>query len=209
MKRTAKPSFQKNCLLFIIGLTPVCFIGAVILPAIGYFLSKGDPVRKSDAIVILSGDDGARVREAAALYQAGNGTYLVITKTDDEDIGEQRTYSEKLMRIAITEGIPQDSILFTEKIAIDTIAEAKSVLQLAQTRNLNSLLVITSPYHVRRASCIYYQIFAGKNIEISVRGVQNSWYRPTTWFLSVEGWKQTTQELAGLFYLFINPGQLK
>lgn len=209
MAGPSKPTVQKGCLLFILGISLVCLLSAITLPALGYFLSTGDPVRKADAIVILSGDDGARVREAAAIYKAGNGTYLVITKTDDEDIGEQKTYSEKLMRIAITEGVPQDSILLTNEIAIDTIAEAKSVFQLAQVRNLHSLLIITSPYHVRRASYIYNHIFAGKDIEVSVHGVRDSWYRPTEWFLSVDGWKRTTQEVAGLVYLLFDPGQLK
>lgn len=195
-----------SCLLRSILILAVLSVSAIcLLVGVGIYLSRGDPVRSVDALVVLSGDEGDRIRMAARLYEDRVGNYVVITKTDNEEIGEQRTYSQKLMRIAITEGVPQDAILFTDGFAGNTIDEARATLKLSRERNLNSLLVVTGPYHVRRTSLIFRHVFAEEGIKIRVMGVSDSWYRPTTWFLHVRGWQQTISELAGIIAFKINP----
>jgi len=173
----------------------------LFLVGVGAYLSVGDRVQPVDAIVVLSGDEGERVIEAAEWYSKGYGEYLVITKTDTEEIGEQKTYSENLLRIAIDQGVPQDSILFSEGMAGNTFEEAQAVLELVKIRNIKSILIITDTFHTRRAKMIFNRVFDGEEIEISIHAVKNSWYKPYNWFLSIDGWKQTISEFGGLFVL--------
>jgi len=194
-------NFFKGCLGINVIILSGILIVFMILVGVGSFLSVGDPVKPVDAIVVLSGDEGVRITEASDWYLRGYGKYLLITKTDDEEIGEQKTYSEKLMRIAIELGVPQDSILFSEGMASNTIEEAKAVLLVAKTRNIKSILVITDPYHTRRADIIFDLEFKDQEIDTYVHGVRNSWYQPYSWFLKVSGWRVTISELAGLFFL--------
>jgi len=193
--------FLNGCLGINVIILSGILIVFMILVGVGSFLSVGDPVKPVDAIVVLSGDEGVRITEASDWYLRGYGKYLLITKTDDEEIGEQKTYSEKLMRIAIELGVPQDSILFSEGMASNTIEEAKAVLLVAKTRNIKSILVITDPYHTRRADIIFDLEFKDQEIDTYVHGVRNSWYQPYSWFLKVSGWRVTISELAGLFFL--------
>lgn len=186
-------------------LSALVIISLCLVIGTGFYLSNGDPIRQVDALVVLSGDEGDRVRTAARLYQDRTGNYLIITKTDNEEIGEQQTYSEKLMRIAIEDGVPQDAILFTDGIAEDTFAEAQAILTLSQQRNLQSLLVVTGPYHVRRTSLIFRHVFEDTHIKIRVTAVADSWYKPLTWFLSLRGWQQTVSEVLGIIAFRINP----
>ncbi len=191
-------------LIVIIGIAAfLCLLTGMI--ATGLFLNAGDKIEKVDAIVVLSGDEGERVREAARLFKAGYASYLIITKTDSEDIGEGRTYSEKLMRIAMAEGVAADSILFSEGKATNTIDEAHAVMLVSRQRNLSSLLVVTGPYHVRRAKIIFQKIAAEDGIKILASGVQDSWYHPASWFLSLRGWRQTVSELLGLAVITVQP----
>lgn len=194
-------NFFKSCLGINVIILSGILIVFMILVGVGSFLSVGDPVKPVDAIVVLSGDEGVRIKEASDWYLRGYGKYLLITKTDDEEIGEQKTYSEKLMRIAIELGVPQDSILFSEGMASNTIEEAKAVLLVAKTRNINSILVVTDPYHTRRADIIFDLEFKDQEIDTYVHGVRNSWYQPYSWFFRVSGWRVTISELAGLFFL--------
>jgi len=201
INRRTVSAFLLIIIIAILGI--VCLLGGLV--GTGLFLNAGDKIQKVDAIVVLSGDEGERVREAARLYKAGYASYLVITKTDNEEIGEDRTYSEKLMRIAMEGGVPSDSILFSEGMATNTIEEAHAVVLLAQKRNLSSLLVVTGPYHVRRARLIFRKIAARAEIKTLATGVQDSWYHPTTWFLSQRGWRQTVSEVLGLAAITIQP----
>jgi uncharacterized SAM-binding protein YcdF (DUF218 family) len=194
-------NFFKGCLGINVIILSGILIVFMILVGVGSFLSVGDPVKPVDAIVVLSGDEGVRIKEASDWYLRGYGKYLLITKTDDKKKEEKKTYSEKLMRIAIELGVPQDSILFSEGMASNTIEEAKAVLLVAKTRNINSILVVTDPYHTRRADIIFDLEFKDQEIDTYVHGVRNSWYQPYSWFFRVSGWRVTISELAGLFFL--------
>ncbi len=175
----------------------------ILFWAAGSFLITGDPIKNVDAIVVLSGDEGARVKDASKLFRSGFAKYLIITKSDHEDIQENRTNSEKMMRIAIEEGVASDSILFTNQEAGDTIGEAQEVLAVANQRQINSLLVITDPYHTRRVKIIFNRIFKDDDISISVHGVSDHWYKSYNWFFSIEGWKKTIDEYAALLFFAV------
>ncbi len=194
----------KGCVLFPLGFFLLGFLIWIGMVMAGAFLIVGDRVKPVDAIVVLSGDEGERVTEAAKWYKDGFGSYFVITKTHTEDIGEGRTYSEKLMRFAIEGGVPQDSILFTEGEATSTIEEAQAVKLLAQQRNINSILVITAPYHTRRTEIIFDKEFRDSDIKVFVHPVEDSWYKPMTWYFDQQGWRQTIAEYGSLFIIWFN-----
>lgn len=197
-------SFLNGCLLFCIIVFLLLIVGWGSLIGAASFLNVGGRVKPVDAIVVLSGDDGDRILEAVKWYNKNYGNYFVITKTHTEDIGEGQTYSEKLMRLAMEGGIPADSILFTEGEASSTVEEAKAIKQLAQQRNIESILVITAPYHTRRTTIIFDREFADVDIKVLVHPVEDSWYKPLTWYLSSEGWRQTIAEYGSLFLIWAN-----
>lgn len=200
------PPSKKPCgcftvILFMIMMFVLVWSGLIMA---GSYLIVGDRVKPVDAIVVLSGDDGDRVKEAILWYKQGYGKNFIITKTHTEEIGENRTYSEMLQRIAIDGGVPADSIYVTSGESATTAEEAKAVKLLMHQRNINSILVITAPYHTRRTKIIFNQEFKGTKIKVLVHPVEKSWYKPTTWYFSVQGWRQTLAEYGGLFYLWIN-----
>jgi len=202
-KSSAKDkSLFGGCLLFILVMICILFLSWFGLIFAGSFLIVGDRVKPVDAIVVLSGDEGDRVEEAIKWYQKGYGKYFVITKTHTEEIGEWQTYSEKLMRIAINAGVPADSMLVTEGESSSTLEEAQAVKILAKQRNITSILVITAPYHTRRTEIIFDREFKDTEINISIHPVEDGWYKPTTWYFSTQGWRQTLAEYGSLFLIW-------
>ncbi|MBE0685760.1 MAG: YdcF family protein [Anaerolineaceae bacterium] len=197
----SKPFFQ-GCLILLLVILVVFILVWVGFIGAGAYLIVGDRVKPVDAIVVLSGDEGERVEEAIKWYEKGYGKYFVVTKTHTEDIGEGRTYSEMLMRIAIDAGVPADSILVTEGESSSTIEEAMAVKVVANQRNIYSILVITAPYHTRRTQIIFNREFKETEIKVLVHPVEDSWYKPLTWYLSSLGWRQTLAEYASLFLIW-------
>ncbi|PKO10847.1 MAG: hypothetical protein CVU40_04140 [Chloroflexi bacterium HGW-Chloroflexi-2] len=197
-------SLLQGCLIFLLVILVVFILVWVGLIGAGAYLIVGDRVKPVDAIVVLSGDEGDRVEEAIKWYEKGYGKYLVITKTHTEDIGEGQTYSEKLMRIAIDAGVPADSMFVTAGESSSTIEEAMAVKVLAKQRNITSLLVITAPYHTRRTQMIFNREFKDSDIKVLVHPVEESWYKPLTWYLSPQGWRQTLAEYASLLLIWFN-----
>jgi len=184
----------------------VIFVALIwfLLILFGSFLIVGDKVKQVDAIAVLSGDEGERVNEAINLFFEGYGKYFVITKTDTEEIGENLTYSETLKRIAIDGGVASDSIFITSGQSTSTIEEAGAIKQLALQRNIQSILIVTAPYHTRRTKLIFSEVFKDSDILVSVHPVKNSWYNPLTWYFFADGWKLTLNEYGGLIYLWWN-----
>lgn len=195
-------SCLKNCILFVLinfifgFLIWIGFVGAAS------FLIVEDQVEPVDAIMVLSGDEGDRVNAGVQWYKNGYGKNFIITKTDNEYIGEGQTYSEKLQRMAIDAGVPADSIYITEGEASTTFEEAQAVKILANQRNINSILVVTAPYHTRRTRIIFADEFKDTDIKIIVYPVEDSWYRPISWYLSAQGWRQTFTEYASLLLIW-------
>jgi uncharacterized SAM-binding protein YcdF (DUF218 family) len=192
---------QTLTLFFLINFLFVIIVWVGLVGAASYLIVK-DRVKPVDAIVVLSGDEGDRVDEAVKWYKNGFGNYFVITKTHTEYIGEGQTYSEKLQRMAIDAGVPADSIFITEGEASTTIEEAQAVKILANQRNIKSILVITAPYHTRRARIIFNQEFKDSDVKVLVHPVEDSWYKPINWYLTAQGWRQTFTEYGSLLVIW-------
>jgi uncharacterized SAM-binding protein YcdF (DUF218 family) len=197
-------SLLQGCLIFLLVILVVFILVWVGLISAGAYLIVGDRVKPVDAIVVLSGDEGDRVEEAIKWYEKGYGKYFVITKTHTEDIGEGQTYSEMLMRIAIDAGVPADSMFVTAGESSSTKEEAMAVKVLAKQRNITSILVVTAPYHTRRTQMVFNREFKDSEIKVLVHPVEDSWYKPLTWYLSPQGWRQTLAEYASLILIWFN-----
>ncbi len=181
-----------GCLL-IPGMIAGIFILLVIIGAI---LIVGDPVEKVDAAVILSGDDGDRLEHALVLSESDFFHKLVITNTS-------RTTNARLRQEAISGGFDRSDIYFTSSQVNSTYDEAKAVLELAQNKGWQKLMVITDPFHSLRTSTIFRDVFRGSEIEIAVHPVAGHWFRASTWFMTSEGWRYTILEYTKLFSYLI------
>jgi len=115
--------------------------------------------QKSDVIIVLSGDSGARLAYGVELYQEGYADKLLLSGSMNMQ-----------MNYPTPEGIPKSSFLL-ETQSRTTFENAKYSLKLLQERGYKSAIVVTSPYHTRRASIIFAQVFKG--IDITICAVPN------------------------------------
>jgi uncharacterized SAM-binding protein YcdF (DUF218 family) len=131
-----------------------------------YLIVNEEP-KPADLIIVLIGDKG-RLEEGVRLYQLGYANKILFTA-----VGAQRMASQ-----AQSLGVTEDHILLEEK-AWTTFGEAKYSSNIMRDQGFKSAIVVTSPYHTRRASIIFGQFFKGDNLTICSVPYDSS--TPTNW----------------------------
>lgn len=139
-------------LAVVVGYTPL-----IIGPAKAFIRTDPLPAH-ADAVVALSagvtpdgyvGQQGLdRLLKALALVKAGVAPRLVITREERTTLGVTYSTQHDQLQLAALAGVPQ--IISTSK-ARSTHDEALGVARLAQEGRWTRVVVVTSPFHSRRA----------------------------------------------------------
>src|SRR5256885_4788185 len=128
----------------------------LVLVGVGHYLAVADPIARSDAIIAISGDTGARTDTAVILWKQGYAPVLIFSGASQDP---QSVASAELMkRSAVAAGVPAEAIL-VEPGSATTEENATNVAELMHARNLRTAILVTSPYHQRRASILFEREF--------------------------------------------------
>ena len=177
----------------------VSLVTAVALVAPGIVLDTPQPAPKaSDAIVVISGDEQmARFLEGVNLYQRGLGQYLVFSGAAYDN----GTSNADVMRsLAVKHGVPAGAIL-EESHGEDTWGNAVYTRQVLEDHGLHSAILVTSPYHARRARLTFDAAYAGSGIALMVHAAPDSQWRKLSWWQQPETRRLTFTELQKLAYI--------
>lgn len=128
---------------------------------IGSWLAVEDPLAKVDAIVVISGDTGARADTAVTLWKAGWAPLIVFSgaSVDPESVSS----AEIMRREALRQGVPESATL-VEPASATTEENAAEVAKLMAQRKLHSAILVTSPYHQRRAAFEFQRAFEPRGL---------------------------------------------
>lgn len=164
------------------------------LPAIGHFLVWADPLQPADAIVVLAGGGPHRVAHGVKLFQAGYAPWFIVTNQPLNTPGIRSHYVELMRTEAIWQGIPQEHILMAPEIVRTTYEEAIAVRRLAEEREFHSLIIVTDPFHTRRARMSFRDALRDTGVIISIQPANPSWYRADTWWQDQDALRETWTE---------------
>ncbi len=185
-----KVGFPGLFLLLII----VLISGYFGLRALGAYLIVSSDLQAANAIVVLSGGDESRMSEALQLYNENYARMIILTETGQTAEGYSELHSFDMRIVLLSNGVPSGNMLMTDHLVSSTRDEALAVKKLMISQQMKSAIIVTDPYHTRRALNIFKEIFKGMDIRLSIRPVHNSWYNSRTWFLKFDGWKYTILE---------------
>lgn len=140
-----------------------------------WLIKKDNPVR-ADALVILMGSIPDRILEAADLYKAGLADRVVIV---EESMGAYReletrgahiiSNTQQCRNAAIALGIPSENIIVLPGDARSTQQEAIKVREYMKARpGIDTILLVTSSNHTRRASMLFEKAFNKSGMQIVV-----------------------------------------
>ena len=202
--RTPRP---RTAVLAAIALAILCGVGAIVVLNAGRWLETQDPPRSADAIVVLGGGY-FRPLYAGELYRKGLAPRVIISRPRPDPatapyaaLGITLVPQDELYReVLVAMGVPGERIRTVDGTAISTFDEANLVRR-ALDASVRSLLVVTSPYHVRRARMIFTDVLAGSGVQIAVAGVPEEQI-PRRWWASQDSAREVLLEYAKLaFYL--------
>lgn len=136
------------------GLAGLLLLGAAL--DVYVFLQR-DETRPADAAIVLGaavfGDRPSpvlreRIHHAIDLYRAGTVSALIFSGGPGE--GDVASEGEIAARYALAEGVPAAAIL-VESTSTDTWGNLANAAALGRRQGLDSYLVVSTPYHMRRA----------------------------------------------------------
>lgn len=165
-----------------------------------------------DAIVILSGGYLylERTQRAIELFQQGHVSKIIAT-TDgtkgpwSNEKQRNPTYTELETEELQRAGIPIERIELVSYEIWSTYEEATVMRNYAQSHGLRSVLIITSPYHSRRALWVWRQVFAGSGIKIGMDYAPTGQQSPTPigWWWQSHGWQIVAGEYPKFVYYWL------
>jgi uncharacterized SAM-binding protein YcdF (DUF218 family) len=133
-------------------------------------------ITHSNVIIILGGDS-ERVPYGVNLYRSNYSDKIIVTGGLINIPRINSTWAELEKEEAIDMGVPQDNIFLVNK-SNTTYEDAQYSREVMLQNNFFSAIVVTSPYHMRRAAWIFGKVFKDDSIKLSYSPVNNSWFKP-------------------------------
>ena len=158
-----KKSLRKY-LYFIFFTSILIVVLSLFAVKAGDWLIVKDKLTQSDIILVLMGSPGDRILEARDIYLQGYSKRIVFIEDNDPGRKELKKEAGILLpndafrnkELAIKLGIPDSSIFILPGDANSTLEEAKILVQyIKENPSLDSIILITSSYHSRRAGIIF------------------------------------------------------
>jgi len=163
---------------------------------LGFYLSPQNELDKSDVIVVISGGETEeRVQEGVRLFQ-DEWAPLIIVSGAARDEGVSNAIMMKQM--AVNLGVAVSNIIVEEE-AQTTLENAKYVADIVKSKNIDSIILVTSPYHQRRAY-LNFRYFLGSDFKIINHSAEDSAWRKNGWWNSSWGRHLTLIELQKIIY---------
>ena len=184
--------FVVGFLTGVVVAVPLTIAGLV---GIGYALAVEDPLAKADAIVAISGDTGPRVATAVDLWKQGYAGVLVFSGGSLDPASAPS--AELMKRQAVRLGVPEEHII-VEPEAATTQQNARLVAQLMSEGGLRSAILVTSPYHQRRASMHFAREFSRHGLTFINHPAADPRWDRERWWLHESSRSLTVVELVKL-----------
>lgn len=190
---------------FLLGIAALVLVASVflfqpLLNSLGSALVRADDLEKCDAIVVLAGDyRGERMQTGIELWKRGFGTSLVFW-------GGQAywrfSYSDLYIEQLEAAGVPRESAVWSEKELSErsTVGEAREILRLLRERGFRSMILVTSPFHTRRAGWVFDREVGKHGIRVLVHPSGDSVVRLQGWWNDRESAKMIILEYQKLLF---------
>ncbi len=201
---------------YIAALFFVALIGCwiAIAPFLADQLVASRPLDKADAILVLSGSAEYTDRTHAGARAFTEGVAPRIFLTNDGSQGgwieahkRNPYFVERAFVELVNQGVPESAIEILPGFVHGTDDEANLVVVMAAERKLRSILLVTSPYHSRRALWTFERTSSRNNasLMIGVRTPPEGYRYPSrlNWWMTPYGWNSVGVEYVKFAYYWL------
>lgn len=158
----------------------------------------------ADVIVAISGGDtDARAREAIALYKQGWAPMIIFSGAAEDKQGISNAAA--MAAQAVGARVPESAILLDEA-SINTADNASQVRPIVEQRGFKRVMLVTSPYHQRRASIEFERRVGDIATVINHPTVSDRYWNADRWWTSPLGLWLGVSELVKVIVVSITHG---
>jgi uncharacterized SAM-binding protein YcdF (DUF218 family) len=146
---------------------------------VGFYLSPQSKLTKADVVVAISGGETTtRTKEAVKLYQDGWAPKLIFSGAA---LDPNSPSNARIMALAAEkEGVPASDI-YLDETSTNTRENATNVAVIMKDNGFNSLILVTSPYHQRRALITFRRALGSAAVIINHSSYDQAWRRSAWW----------------------------
>ena len=158
----------------------IVFGGWRLFLSLGHILHHEDPLAKADVIYVLGGTRVERAAEAADLYREGWAPLILLSRQISEPAevdlrarGLHIPTETQLQRDVLHQlGVPPQAIEEVTAELVATATEVEELAQLAERRQWNRMIVVTSKMHTGRSRLAMRRRFQSTGREIVMRATR-------------------------------------
>lgn len=178
-------------------------IGFAAFIGVGYYLSPQQSPQKADAIVVVSGGQTTtRAEKGIELFKQGIAKNIIFSGAA---LGDGPSNALAMREQAISQGISRDNI-FIDEISQNTYENALNSKKILEDLKAKKIVLVTSPYHQRRANQTFRAVLGSDYEVIGVSAFDDRWSKSQWWrrgfplFITVsELWKLAYVNLTGSY----------
>lgn len=174
------PLWKRPKVLALAGAV-LAFMLLVVAPPLASALVVQRPLAQPEAIVSLASHEWERLPRAAELAATHPGARVWLTEPPEVSPFNCHDCANRVERLA-SMGVDRERVEVLPIAHPGTYGEALAVRQHARATGIRRLLVVTSPYHTRRALATFEHAFAGDPVAIGIEPASAfAPFRPSQW----------------------------
>ena len=189
------PHRKKQWILALILFAIIVAVGPATCYLVMTPLVVRDQIDRADAIVVLNGNTEERVRHGVEVYSEGRAAVLIMS---GGNMIRGVPESHLMKDVAVRLGVPPAAIL-TEEKSNTTITNARYSAELIRQQGYHSIILVTSPYHSRRATRMFRDTL-GPDVSVYSQPVTNSSVNLEHWWLHPQTRRTVFSESIQLFW---------
>lgn len=166
----------------------------------GRYLIVKDELRPADVIVVLGGEATERVEHGVKLFKEGWARKDRIVMTGGPLVA-RHTWAALMKEHAEELGLPGKNILLVDR-SRSTEEDAEFTRDLMLKHGYKSLILVTSPYHSRRASMYFRKVMGGR-VAVINSPAEPGWLRFEEWWKRRRDRDMVLNEFSKLIRLWI------
>ncbi len=188
----------------LVAVLVACALLGVGISRAGALLIASRPIADPQAIVVLASHEWERLPEAA---RAARGNHAFVLLTEPVKLNKYNCFEcPKRTEWLVNLGVPADRVKILARHGTNTVDEAIATREYMAAQHYGRLLVVTSPYHTRRALATFREVFRGLPVDIGVEPARDAPARPLTWWWHGYDRRYVGYEWAGIAWYAIRHG---
>ena len=189
-------------LLAILALPLYLFHGFILDKAAKYLYCK-DELKPADVIVVLAGEETERVEYGVKLFKEGWARKDRMILSGGPVVWKY-TFASLMEKHALYLGVPKKDILLEDR-STSTEEDARFTREILRQHGYTSLILVTSPYHSKRADKIFRKTM-GNEIRVISAPAEKSWFRFENWWERKRDRKVVFMEFSKFLWFWIFGG---